>query len=145
MSRIWNAVKHHFEGHPQYLVEVFFEGMNEDSWKLLFDWLVTQDLSVMAHYGYVDQSELSYKDYIADKANYVVTYKVKEDFYISLGLFELNELEFSIELEEVGTEAEFDQFLTAMNDLAALINCQYYFICPEFKKDEKFIVNGELA
>lgn len=139
----WNQVKHHFNGHPQDLIETIFEGMKPKNWKLLFDWMEGKVLYVMTQYGYEDIEVISLNSFLTGEYSYVVT--LKDKLGLSLTIIEENQLEIDVALEEIQSEDSFNELLRCVIEIANVVKCSNYYICPEFKKEEAFIINGKLS
>lgn len=139
----WNQVKHHFNGHPQDLVEAIFEDMKPDNWRLLFDWMDGKVSHVMTQHGYEEIEVIALNSFLSGEYSYVVT--LKDELGLDLSIIEENQLDINVALEDIQSGASFDELLRCVIEIADVVKCSNYYLCPEFKKEEAFIINGKLS
>ena len=143
---MWNELKHHFEGHSQDLIEVIYEDITPEIWTTLFHWLDGKISHLMTKDGYDDVSTLSLESVLSGDCSYVVTLiSTDERMPLELSIIDDELLEINIELEEIQSAAEFELYLKTVTEIATVIQSTNYYICPEYKKDESFMINGKLV
>ena len=140
---LWQHAENHFKGSPQDLIEIIFEGMSPENWKLLFQWMEGRISSVMTQYGYEPIDIISYEAFISGERSYVVD--LNDALGLTLSIIDDHKLEINIEVEDIKTQKQFTELLNAVNEIALITKCSRYYICPEFKPDESFIINGQLV
>lgn len=145
MQTVWQKVQHHFSGNPQDLVEIIFEGITAEKWHDFFNWVVTQPARVMTQLGYIDLADLSYERFMAGEEGYIVSVATPGGIVIHLEFIVLGQLDINIAIEDIPNERAFYDLLSFTNFLASLTHCSRYFIFPEFKPDDAFIINGQLV
>ncbi|HED33692.1 MAG TPA: hypothetical protein ENJ08_05660 [Gammaproteobacteria bacterium] len=138
----WNKVKHHFSGHPEDLIEVIYRDMNPHAWKRLFDWIKDRIIHLNTQHGYIEPGKLSFDAYISGEYSYIATIRTGNETELSLSIIDENSLEIDIELEEIQSAQAFDTLLSNVKEIAGVIACENYIICPEFKPEQAFIING---
>jgi len=138
----WDKIKHHFNGHPEDLIEIIYRDMNPHSWKLLFDWIKDKVIYLNTQDGYIEPHELSYDAYISGEYSYIATIKTASGTLLDLSIIDEDSLDINIELEEIQSTQAFDELLSNVREIARIIACENYIICPEFKPDQAFVING---
>jgi len=138
----WDKVKHYFSGHPEDLIEVIYRDMNPHSWKRLFDWVKDKIIHLNTRHGYIEPNELSFDAYISGEYSYIATIKTANGAVLSLSIIDEDSLDINIELEEIQSAQDFDELLSNVKEIAEVIACENYIICPEFKPNQAFIING---
>ncbi len=138
----WDNVKHHFSGHPEDLIEVIYRDMKPYSWERLFDWIKDKIIYLDTQHGYIEPHELSFDAYISGEYSYIATIKTDNGAMLSLSIIDEDSLDINIELEEIQSAQAFNELLSNVKEIAGVIACENYIICPEFKPDQAFIING---
>lgn len=141
----WNTVKQYIKGDSSDLVEVYFYDLDRKSWENLFSWAQEQVFLLDCQFGRLSTDELNLDDFLTGKMSYIAHIKTLEGYELSLSIIEENELTIDIEVCEINTEDKFELFLNNIINIAEVIGCNHYIICPEFEKDKAFIVNGHIT
>lgn len=137
-------VKGYFEGDPDDLVEVYYHDMMKTSWEKLFIWLQGRVTYLETQNGKEQPEELSVHRFFSGEQSYIADTICSNGFKLSLSIIEEDLLQIDIEKGEIRNAEGYELFLSGVNEVANVINCKNYIICPEFKKNEAFIVNGEV-
>jgi len=125
------------------LIEVWYHGLDNESWTRLFDWLTGRVVWLMSQYGKEPPAELDLQKFLNGEYSYVADARCDTGMVLSLTIIEEDMLEINVEKEEVQTAEQYQQFIDSVCEIAEAIGCTDYLICPEFKKDEAFFVNGK--
>lgn len=142
---LWNKVRQFLQGHPQDLVEVFFEDMSPDAWRKLFTWLDGRVRLLENQYGRLKPDELNVELFLNGSMSYIAHIRDERDFELSLLIIEENELSIDIELEDISEEGQFLAFLDAISRIASVSGCEKTIVCQEFQRETPFLVNGKLS
>ncbi len=135
----WNSVKKYFSGKPDDLIEIYFEGLSEDSWRRLFTWLGQRPIHrVIDQNGVVWDNVMNLEDYLSERVSYLITFDNTQNRTLNLCINDLEYAEMSVEHSEVQCEEDFLRLLTDLRELAVVLQCPNYIMCPEFKKEQAF-------
>ena len=140
----WEIVKQYFEGDQEDLIEIYYHDMVKTSWGKLFIWLQGRVIYLESQYGKEPPEELNIKSYLSGELSYIASTKCTDGFEMSLSIIDEVILQIDIEKGEIKRSEEYNSFISGVNEIASVINCKNYIICPEFKKNEAFIVNGKV-
>lgn len=141
----WSIVEQYLKGGSSDLLEVYFCGIDHKSWRNLFSWIQEKVFLLDCQFGRLNANELNLDDFLDGKMSYIAHIKTPDGYELSLSIIKENELTIDIEVCEINTEGNFELFLNNVINIAEVINCNHYIICPEFEKDKAFIINGHLA
>lgn len=142
---LWNKLSQFLQGHPQDLVEAYFEDMSPHSWRKLFAWLEGRVRALDNQYGRLHPDELNVELFLDGSMSYIAHIRGERDFELSLLIIEKNELSIDIELEDISEEGQFLAFLDAISQIASVTGCEKTIVCQEFQRETPFLVNGKLA
>ncbi|WMS88847.1 hypothetical protein [Pleionea litopenaei] len=141
----WSQVHPFIEGHPEDLLEVYFEPMSRMKWQRLFDWLVPHALRVENQFGVIEPTELNSKFFLDQTMSYVIDLKTANDIAVSLSLTERDFLLLEVSLSELSHEFQFTDFINYVTEMANRLSVDKYSICREFNRQNPFIINGVLV
>ncbi len=141
----WSLVERHIQGDPSDLFEVYFYDLDPRSWGRLFAWIRGKVSLLDCQFGRLGVDELDLDQFLNGSMFYIAHIKTSDEFELSLSIIEEKELTIDMEKCEIDTEEKFMRFLHHIMDIAKVIECDNYIICPEFKTDNAFIVNGVLV
>lgn len=141
----WGLVEQYIQGDPSDLFEVYFYDLDPHSWGRLFAWIRGKVSLLDCQFGRLGVDELDLDQFLNGNMFYIAHIKTSDEFELSLSIIEEKELTIDIEKCEIDTEEKFTRFLRHIIDIAKLIECNNYIICPEFKTDNAFIINGVLV
>ncbi|NVJ50735.1 MAG: hypothetical protein HWE13_03050 [Gammaproteobacteria bacterium] len=127
------------------LIEVTFEGITETGWRQLEPWLNGKVLHVECQYGRLPNSEFTMDAFLDEQYSYSLLVAVSAKQKLTLLLNELDCLTCDIEPGELNTPEQCQAFITAVDELAAVINPRRYFIAPEFKPQAMIYLNGHFV
>lgn len=140
----WELVKQYFEGDPEDLIEVYYHDVFRASWEKLFNWLQGRILYLETQYGKEPPQELNIKRYLSGELSYIASTQCTNGFELSLSIIDEDVLQIDIEKGEIKNSDDYNLFVAGVNEIASVINCENYIICPEFKKNEAFIINNKV-
>ena len=138
-------MKPYFSGELDDLIEVYFENMTLEKWALLFDWLPDKMISLDNYLGSMSLEELSLDDFYYDNMGYTASIRSSCGLNLDLGLIDPKALTIDFEKRDVQSEAELNILLEALREIDGVIRSGKYIVCPEFKKEQAFIVNGHFV
>jgi len=141
----WNQVKPYFSGDLDDLIEVYFEDMTLEKWALLFDWLPDKMISLNNYLGSMSLEELSLDDFCHNNIGYIASIKSSCGLNLDLGLIDPKALTIDFEKRDIQSEIELNKLLETLREIDGVINSGKYIVCPEFKKEQAFIVNGRFV
>ena len=139
----WEKVKKILGQSDHELIEVYFHGMSKEAWTQLFDWASDKLIVVDCHHGRLEKSEFKLDPFLNDEMFYSIDARMPNNEVLVLGILDQAELTIDVEKCEIDTEESFTSFLKNIELIAQISGCEDYIICPEFKKGEAFIHNGQ--
>ena len=138
----WENIKHHFEGDQIDLIDVHFKGLTEVSMKKFFPWAKERLISVENQHGKMELDEFQLGPFLAEETSYSIGLQMTEKYDLSLLMIDLKDMTISMEKGELNSEELFKEFLVHIKAVAEAMDCTDYIVCPEFKLEEAFVVNG---
>ncbi|MGA1871718.1 MAG: hypothetical protein ACMUJM_24585 [bacterium] len=144
----WDKVKHHFEYDDGALIDIYFNGMNEDAWIRLFSWLKNnKNLSSVNCYDPL--KDKNYENFpeninmlISEEGFYCFTSLSIEGITLFLRFYTKDELECDISPEEVKDENQLNKLFSVLSKIKSITGVQSYFMCPENYKKGTFNIDG---
>ncbi len=137
----WSKVSHQFSGRPDDLIEVYFHGMDKESWRKLFNWLDGKVVYLRDQHNVDRSNKLNLDLFLEGDLCYIADIETPH-LNLSLGIIDDDQLTIDIQKGDIQSEEIFADFLSSLNTIATVIGCTDYIVCPEFKKDEAFVING---
>ena len=138
----WNRIKEALHGEPSDLVEVYFYDLDHKSWARLFNWIEGKLFLLDCQFGRLKKNELDLRSFLDGEMSYIAHIRTPDELELSLSIIEMEELTIDIEICEINTEQKFNKFLKNVIAIAEEVGCTHYIVCPEFKKEEVFVING---
>ena len=124
-------------GESEALIEVYFDNMSSDCWKLLFQWMSDKTEIPDCHHGRLQASELSLKSFLSGELSYMPDVRTSNGMRLSLSLsmieIELDELTIDIERGGISSEQEVTLLLASLHEIGSVIKSKHYIVCPELK------------
>lgn len=137
----WSKVSHHFSGHPDDLIEVYFHGIDKEAWRKLFDWLDGKVIYLLDQHNVDRSNKLNLDLFLDGSLSYIADIETPH-LNLSLGIIDDDQLTMDIAKGDIQSEDVFADFLSSINTIANVVGCTDYIVCPEFRKNEAFVING---
>ncbi|WP_022967663.1 hypothetical protein [Denitrificimonas caeni] len=146
----WNSVKQHFEDHGA-LVDIFYEGMNNDRWLKLFQWLKGHNAldSVNCYIPSKDKNLDLFpnllESVINEKGFYCFASIKIEGVIVFFRFYEGTELECDVSPKEIDSMIKVDILLNLLSEVQRVVMASRYIMCPENSRDQIFNINGKFV
>lgn len=135
MKPNWNEFLSDISAYPKDLIEIHFSGLDESSWRSLFKWLNGKIHRLMDQHGVVWDNKMDIDHYMDEAVSYMVTFSNDAGRAHTLLLIDLKFAIIDIEQEEIALEADFEMLLCDLRELASVLQCSSFYMCPESNID----------
>jgi len=146
----WNSVKQHFEDHGA-LVDIFYEGMTNDRWLRLFQWLAGhKGLDSVNYYIPSKDKNLDYfpgslVSDIAETGFYCFASLKIEEIIVFFRFYEESELEIDVSPKEINSMSKVEVLVNLLSEVQRVVIASRYVMCPENSRNQIFNINGKFV